>query len=397
MIRLSFVQTGLLLSVCLLILNPSHAQDQPDTTQKDLIDYTFQILKLKAARDPDQSSRKVRFSFAPASSPAQQRVTLISAINLAFYRGDPAITNLSTVYFYPYTNFAGRYSFSVLSNIWSAENRFNLTSDFKISHNTYNDYGLGSSSSIDSVSVLEYNHTRLHLQVSRLVFGYFYAGIGYYYDQYFNVSQTSLDVLTTDFEDYPYGTTSTTATSGLTVNLLRNSRKNSINPDGGFYTSISYRMFFPWLGSTYTWNALYADVRKYFRVPTKKRSILATRALYWDTWGEVPYLDMPATFTDVESRVGRGYRYARFRGRGMLYGEAEYRFTLSRNQFWGGVVFVNAQSLRETPSGKFTYVNPAAGFGLRVKFNKRSEANLTFDFAFGKDSFNYYINIGEFF
>ena len=30
-------------------------------------------------------------------------------------------------------------------------------------------------------------------------------------------------------------------------------------------------------------------------------------------------------------------------------------------------------------------------FGLRLKFNKYSDSNITFDIAFGKESFNWYV------
>lgn len=354
------------------------------------------VLKSKPPRDQDQTSRKVRFSIIPVTAGSDGQVA-ISAINLAFYRGAPEKTNLSTIYFYPYTNFSGRYSFSVISNVWSSENKFNLIGDFKFSSNSYDDYGLGSATVEDSTAVLDYNHTRIHLDVNRLLLGYLYAGIGYSLDYYYDLSQASPDLLFTDFENYPYGITNTTTSSGITINLLRDSRKNSINPVDGYYGNLSFKIFHPSLGSSYTWNTLYADVRRYFPLKTKYRGILSARILYWETWGEVPYIDQPATFTDRESRVGRGFTYSRFRGRGMAFGEAEYRFTLSRNQFWGGVVFVNAQSFREPSSGKLEYINPAAGIGLRVKFNKRSDTNFTLDFAIGEDGLNWYINIGEFF
>jgi len=385
---------GFILLSCTVLITPCYGQTGSDTVQRDLIDIALKLIKKEPPRQQEGSSRRVRFSIAPAST-SQGRITL-SAINLAFYRGDPANTNLSTTYFYPYTNFGGRYSFVVASNVWSAENKWNTTGDFKISSITYDDYGLGSSSSVDSVAQIGYNQFRAHLQISRLVKGFFYLGLGYFYDHFYSGELIDADATQTDFENYPYGTTEKNTSSGLVFNLLRDSRKNSINPDGGFYTNISYRFYHPAIGSTYQWHALFADGRKYFPIPTKRRSLIAVRTLYWGTWGEVPYFELPATFTDRESRMGRGYQYSRFRGGQMLYGEAEYRFSLSTNNFWGGVVFANVQSLTEPNATKFEKVNPAGGFGLRVKFNKRSNANVTLDFAFGKDSFRWYLNLGEF-
>jgi len=392
-----YVFLAALLTSTLLFHFPARAQNRTDTTaQRDLIDYMRKWLKLQKPRTQDDASRRIRFSIFPVSSKSQNRITF-SAVNIGFYRGHPSTTNLSTVYFYPYTNFSGRYSFNILSGIWTEKNRWNAEGDLKISSNSYDDYGLGSRSSSDSVNELNYNQYRIHIEVSRRVVNFFYAGLGYYLDRYDDISQTPADSYPTDFSTYPYGTASSHTASGLVLNLKRDSRKNSNNPQGGYYTSFSFRFYNPAIGSTYSWNAFYADARKYFPVQTKLKSILAARVLYWQASGEVPYLELPATFNDRESRAGRGYPFSRFRGKAMAYAETEYRFPLSAHQLWGGVVFVNAQSMRDPESGNFDRINPAAGFGLRMKFNKRSGINLTLDFAFGRDSFAWYLNLGEFF
>lgn len=369
---------------------------QSDTTQKDVIDIARRIFRMKEVETQDSVNRKVKLSLIPFSTGSDRHIS-ISSVNMAFYSGSPLNTNLSTVYFYPYTNFSGRYSFSVISNVWTPGNMYNSVGDFEISSNTHDDYGLGSGSTEDSVALIDYNHTRFHLQLSRKLYGNFYVGLGYRFDYYYDVKQDPELYPSADFQSYAYGTKQTTTSSGITVNLLRDNRKNSINPEKGFYTNLSVQLYAPVIGSSYTWQALYFDVRKYFALPSVKRSLLATRFLVWETTGDVPYLDLPATFQDVEGRVGRGYYYTRFRGAGMLYSEAEYRFTISSNQLWGGVIFANVQSLREDISQAYESVKPGAGIGVRLKFNKRSNANITFDIAVGKDSFNWYLNLGEFF
>ena len=74
-----------------------------------------------------------------------------------------------------------------------------------------------------------------------------------------------------------------------------------------------------------------------------------------------------------------------------------YRFDITENGLLGAVVFANIQSLSEPTSNNFSYSNPAAGFGARIKFNKQSNTNLTLDAGFGKNSFGFYIGLGEFF
>src|SRR5690606_21012925 len=97
------------------------------------------------------------------------------------------------------------------------------------------------------------------------------------------------------------------------------------------------------------------------------------------------------------SRSGRGYSIGRYRGKQMLYGESEYRFDITANGLWGGVVFANVQSFTEMESERFEYLKIGAGAGLRLKFDKKSATNVTLDFGFGKDSFSVRVNLGEFF
>ena len=81
----------------------------------------------------------------------------------------------------------------------------------------------------------------------------------------------------------------------------------------------------------------------------------------------------------------------------MLYVEGEYRFDISRNGLFGGVAFLNFQSISEPTTGRFEYINPAIGFGGRIKFNKEADTNLGIDFGFGANSFSLSIVLGEWF
>ena len=113
--------------------------------------------------------------------------------------------------------------------------------------------------------------------------------------------------------------------------------------------------------------------------------------------GNPPFLDLPSTGWDTYSNTGRGFIQGRFRGKSLVYGEAEYRFGLSRNELLGGVVFANAESVTElkvvrgvVENGRFGKVVPAVGAGLRL--------NLAVDYGFGLDgSRGLVLNLGEVF
>jgi outer membrane translocation and assembly module TamA len=79
----------------------------------------------------------------------------------------------------------------------------------------------------------------------------------------------------------------------------------------------------------------------------------------------------------------------------MFYYETEYRFGITANGLIGGVVFANLNSASEFGTQQFKYWHPAAGAGIRVKFNKYSRTNVTFDVGVSKEYWTVYVNIGE--
>ena len=119
----------------------------------------------------------------------------------------------------------------------------------------------------------------------------------------------------------------------------------------------------------------------------------------WFTFnGKAPYLDLPSTGWDTYSNVGRGYIQSRLRGENLVYMEAEFRFKISNNGMFGGILFGNAQSVSNWPDNTFTDIYPAVGAGLRIKLNKDSGTNLSIDYGIGiKGSKGLFINLGEVF
>ncbi len=367
--------------------------------QTDLIDFLVYSFKLGDHGKVDRTSQPgdVHFSVIPvAPASSGDGKVAISAINASFYL-DPH-SNISSIYFYPYTNFNGSYGVTLTPNIWLDKNQWNGVGDFRFIHNGSPEYGLGANTSINNPVNIQYEQARTYFTLQTRVVRYFYIGGGYNLDLFYSVKEiVNPEQLPSDFSTYPYGTGSNTTSSGVTFNLLRDNRRNSINPTNGFYTAAIFRINNKSMGSTYDWGSLYLDGRKYISLSKKRHKVFAFRGMYWGAYGDVPYFNLSSTFQDISGRAGRGYSNNRFRGKQMIFGEAEYRFDISHHGFWGGVVFVNAQTFTEPTSEKFNYVRPAAGVGLRMKFNRNSDTNLTLDFAYGKDGFNFYINLGEYF
>ena len=69
-----------------------------------------------------------------------------------------------------------------------------------------------------------------------------------------------------------------------------------------------------------------------------------------------------------------------------VYIEFEYRFGLTRDGLFGGVVFVNGMSTTEPDTGIFSRLDHGIGFGLRIKFNKYTDTNLAIDYGWGQSN-----------
>jgi hypothetical protein len=61
----------------------------------------------------------------------------------------------------------------------------------------------------------------------------------------------------------------------------------------------------------------------------------------------------------------------------------------------GFVVFANINSASQLANARFEYWNPAAGAGLRIKFNKKADTNICIDYGFSKDNSGFKIGLGE--
>ncbi|HEV7380957.1 MAG TPA: hypothetical protein VGN64_14255 [Dyadobacter sp.] len=370
------------------------ADTTSDPQETDLIDIGKRILKRQSKADVPP--RKVNFSVVPAIGYTLSTgfVGLASA-NAAFHLSeDASAVNLSSVSVSVNYSQYGQLTIPIQTNIWTKENRYNIVTDWRYFKYPQDTYGLGGNSLEENASKLVYSHIRLHQLVLKRVAGSFYAGVGYMLDKRWKIREEGFN------EDVAaYGLPAKSMSSGLLLSALFDNRKNSINPEGGFYGNIRYRINQKFLGSDTNWESLVMEFRKYINFPAGSKNTLALWNLNWLTLsGKPPYLDLPSTAWDVTNNTGRGYIQGRFRSPQMLYVESEYRFALTQNGLLGGVVFANAQSFSNWPSKRFNRVAPGAGLGLRLKVNKASRTNVGIDYAFGaKGSRGVFVNLGEIF
>jgi outer membrane protein assembly factor BamA len=252
---------------------------------------------------------------------------------------------------------------------------------------------------------MKFNYLKIHALMNRQIRGDLYAGIGYHLDQYTSIKDESLNLdtvpsLITPHYGYntKYGHSLTKYTlSGLSLNLVYDSRDNMINAYKGIFANINYRYNFEFLGSDQDASSLWVEFRTYLGMSAKtRRNVLA----FWifgdfNLTGNLPYLTLPSLGEDQRARSGRGYTNGRFRGNNIVYGEVEWRFPISPcSKILGGVLFVNAATTNSEDRNVslFEYINPAVGVGVRVMVNKYFRTNINLDFAIGSNTKGFYFS-----
>jgi hypothetical protein len=384
----------------LMMVGASSAQSvrkASKSKETDLIEVLVKAFNI-SIKEKDPTRKRVSFSIMPVSSTSSAgNKILVSSISAAFILGHQDSTKVSSLFLLPYTDFSENFGIGIKQNLWTPNNIWNIPGEYRFSSLSQYSYGLGSSSEEKDRLNLKYKTVKLYLAANHKITGHYFGGMGISYDRAYNIEESGYSYTPSAYSKYTPPTGSTSLSTGLDFSLLYDDRKNSINPDAGTYASFVYRINPTWMANDQQWNSVYADFRQYFSQNSDKRRIFAIWAFYWGSFGNVPYFNLPGTTLELGGRSGRGYYTARYRGKHMLYFETEYRFDLSRNGLFGGVLFANLQSLSELNTNQFQGINPGAGFGARIKFNKESKTNITLDFGFGQNSFGFYIGLGEFY
>jgi hypothetical protein len=372
------------------------------TAPVDILDLGGWVIHPHNNKRKDSTIMKVGKVYVSALPSAQYTLQTGFAVafggNAAFLTSDVKDENISNVA--SSLNYSQKKQFfiPVQANIWTENNRYNILTDWVFSIFPQNTYGLGGFTTEQDGYPIDYNQVRLDQTVLKTIAPNFYLGVGYNFEYFWNVSQINLppDTLT-DWDKY--GFANTTKSSGLTLNILYDERRNPINPSPGNYAKIVFRSNFTWLGSDKDWTSLLIDLRKYIHLPANSSNTLAFWSYNIFTLNSnPPYLNLPYTACDEYANMGRGYVQGRFRGTNLVYLETEYRYKITSNGLVSGVVFLNAQSYTGPANNEFQTVLPGWGAGLRIKFNKFSRTNVCIDYGFGiNGSHGIFANLGEVF
>jgi hypothetical protein len=302
--------------------------------------------------------------------------------------GDPRNTNISVFSLSATYSTSAQISVQLRSDAWTPGNGWRWSGDWRYLDTAQPTYGLGPTNVQLGKYPMDFRLLRFYQQAYRHVKGPFYAGVGYQLDSYQDIKDERAEKgEQTPFSLYSRGTPATTTTSGLSVNVLVDTRDSPIYSTRGVYWNAGLVSHLKDIGSDADWQELFTEFRAYPTVPAGGRNTLAIWSTMWFTFGEAPYLNLPSIGWDKYGKTGRGYVQGRIRAADLIYNEVEYRMVFTEDGLWGGVVFANATATTR-PGHGFGKLDPGFGIGLRAKFIKRTRTNVTIDFGWGNAASN---------
>jgi outer membrane protein assembly factor BamA len=319
--------------------------------------------------------------------------------NMAVYRGFPATTRISSIVASVTATTKEQVLVNAKISSSSLDNRRRFEGDNRLYWTSQKTYGLGTASAEGAAVDQKYDYFRFYETLYQRVARNTYLGAGLLYSNHRDVRPGD-DEAEAAWPSSPYVRYSerygfdpeAQASAGVSLSALFDSRDGPINPSRGWHANLTWRAFFEgFLGGASSWQQLSYGGRTYVRLTPDARHRLA----FWLSGdfvvaGTAPYLDLPATGMDTYGRAGRGYPQGRFRGQSLVYGEAEYRWTVTRNGLFGMVAFLNTETLSSDETGEklFDSFATGAGLGFRLMLNKRSQTNLCLDIGWGRDGSN---------
>jgi len=408
-IRIAGVAIAFFLNYGLLFAQEK--QDLPEVLarQTDAKDVIRSIFSKKTVTDTNQKHKYFTILPSAGYNPSVGiSVGFTSTIGKQY--GNPKTTTLSIYNANAYVSTFGLFSGELRQNVFTANDEYNIVGVIQGGKTIGLDYGLGTgrpaqsdgSFSINDFSLannadvfyIESTYLKINERIYKQVFDHVFVGAGVVADFYTNIDDQkyveqnlgSHNVRYSHLHGYP---TDGYQANGILLALEYNSRDQINRPYRGWNADVVLRTNMTWMGSNHASMQLKTDVRKYFSLSRKNPDEVLAFWLFGSYLlnGSIPYLEIPGTGSDAANRLGRGYTIGRFKGPSFFYNEAEYRFPITANKLLGVVVFANMETASNprniNPIKLFQYIEPGAGVGLRLLFNKYTRSNLCIDYGRG--------------
>jgi hypothetical protein len=375
--------------------NPPHADSlasapaAPKTPQRDVFDVIASLLGKEEMRVEGSETVELR-GLSVNILPSIGYNSLVggffgASVNVAGWPRTTDPNRLSTLNVSATKATLGEFKAQLRSDLWFGAEDWILKGDWRYLDTTQPTYGLGPTSVSTGEYPMDFQLYRLYEVIYRRVSEFGYVGLGYQLNHHAEIVDTRAELgEETPFSMYSPTLPDETTSSGISLNILMDSRDSPIAASRGRFTTLTWGLYIDDLGSDETWQELTGELRTYTRLPKRSNHVLALWLTEWLTFGDAPYLDLPAIGWDTYGRSGRGYDQGQMRAPNQAYGEMEYRLQMTRDGLLGAVLFASATA--STPPGKsFGRIDLAGGVGFRLKFTKETRMNLTADLAWARE------------
>jgi hypothetical protein len=269
--------------------------------------------------------------------------------------------------------------------IWLKQNKFFIGGAADYSRFPQFYYGIGNSTKEGDKFMVSFDVFRIKAKVLMRIHHQIYAGLSFHHENLFN-QDNQFEMRTSSMETFGRKGFIANGFGGV---LIIDKRDNPLNPSVGGYFETSLTDYKHIFHNKNGFISFILDAKKYYTLP---RKIVWNGNFYLNlNQGNVPY----KLLAEIGGpRFLRGYYRGRFRDKNMYIFQQEFRMPVYKRL--GIAVFAGIGAVGKTLAMlKSNTVHYNYGAGLRIKVDKKNNANFRIDYGMTKDSRGLYIVFAE--
>ncbi len=291
----------------------------------------------------------------------------------------------SSVWAFASYTLARQFSVLVKPEIYLKGNSLCLSGSIRYERAPQLFYGVGN----DTPSTNEESYTprtfSVHVEVKRRLLGALFGGLLFDFEQMTMEKVEAGGILASGTLTGSRGG----MLAGFGTSLDWDTRDAVLFPRHGAFLQFEADAYGAMAGSDYSFSRFKLDLRKY--LPLGVDGVLALQTYMLSTGGNVPFYKLALLGGDT---LLRGYYRGRFRDKGLLLAQAEYRTLITKRIGVAGFAGLADvfPGFGDFEAGKIEF---SAGTGLRYVLNKRDGTTVRLDLAWGRASFGLYLTAQE--
>ena len=291
------------------------------------------------------------------------------------------VSNIQAIFIYTFRNqLLTELPFTFFFN----QNKYWLTGSINYYIYPFRYYGQGNNIDFEVFDNYDARYLRTDLNIYRRIAPDLYIGPKFLATRYYSITSDGENgLLTPEVTGFAPG-----MISGLGVGMILDRRNNLFSPDGGYYIEFSLFKYGKFVGSDYEFSNLWFDARKYVEVGEKKE--LGFQLVHQSVTGSgIPFYNLASL---GGSTMMRGYFSGAYRDQHYTAMQGEFRVHFLK--YFVGSAFAGIGTINSR-LGSFNNILPSGGVGVRWEIDKQERIRIRLDYAIGKGTSGFYININE--